>query len=373
MNILEELEEIKTKCEFSLNEFESINADFTKVYNAIKNISKSFSGSWLGYHSNIYYIDFEEPPSSHKFNIMHGYTNSRMASHWKEFTFDEVNEEIIKKSGNVDIDNIRKTADKINTLFQVIKDEVLALLNAFNKDRSDGFIEEKIESINKIDTISFEDLVNSIRPQNISSADIQARQQGVKVPPHIIIENTLLSELSSKDAIEKLLRQVKMTSNYLMKTGHNEPVGENKLMDKKKIFIGHGRSPLWRELKDFIKDTLGLDCIEYNSTPQAGLSVKERLNSMLEESCFALIIMTGEDTQPDETVRARENVVHEVGLFQGKLGFEKAIVLLEKGCNQFSNISGINQLRFSKNNIKETFEDIRQTLEREKIIKQLKE
>ena len=31
-------------------------------------------------------------------------------------------------------------------------------------------------------------------------------------------------------------------------------------------------------------------------------------------------------------VKARMNVIHEVGLFQGRLGFERAIVLLEEGC-----------------------------------------
>jgi hypothetical protein len=38
-------------------------------------------------------------------------------------------------------------------------------------------------------------------------------------------------------------------------------------------------------------------------------------------------------------------VIHEVGLFQGKLGFERAIVLLEKSVHEFSNILGINQIR----------------------------
>jgi hypothetical protein len=35
---------------------------------------------------------------------------------------------------------------------------------------------------------------------------------------------------------------------------------------------------------------------------------------------------------------------HEVGLFQGRLGFEKAIVLLEDGCEEFSNIKGLVQM-----------------------------
>ena len=64
------------------------------------------------------------------------------------------------------------------------------------------------------------------------------------------------------------------------------------------------------------------------------------------------------------------NVVHEVGLFQGRLGFEKAIVLLEDGCEEFSNISGIGQIRFPKGDISAKFEDIRRVLEREDLIEE---
>ena len=35
------------------------------------------------------------------------------------------------------------------------------------------------------------------------------------------------------------------------------------------------------------------------------------------------------------------NVIHEVGLFQGRLGANKAIILLEDGCEEFSNIQGL--------------------------------
>jgi len=88
---------------------------------------------------------------------------------------------------------------------------------------------------------------------------------------------------------------------------------------------------------------------------------------MLEKSSFALLVLTGDDVMSDGSFHPRLNVVHELGLFQRKLGFSKAIVLLEEGLEEkeFSNISGIQQLRFSKFNIKETFGDVLATLRRE--------
>ena len=78
--------------------------------------------------------------------------------------------------------------------------------------------------------------------------------------------------------------------------------------------------------------------------------------------------MTAEDEQADGNHHARMNVIHEAGLFQGRLGFARAIILLEEGCQEFSNIQGLGQIRFPKGNIKAAFEEVRQVLEREGLV-----
>jgi predicted nucleotide-binding protein len=65
---------------------------------------------------------------------------------------------------------------------------------------------------------------------------------------------------------------------------------------------------------------------------------------------------------------ARQNVVHEAGLFQGRLGFEKAVVMLENGCEEFSNIHGLGQIRFDSGKISAAFHEVSDTLKREGII-----
>jgi hypothetical protein len=134
----------------------------------------------------------------------------------------------------------------------------------------------------------------------------------------------------------------------------------------KKAFIGHGGSSVaWKDLYRFLKDRLHLDCIEFNTECQAGKMTPARLTQMLEESGFAFLVATGEDRHADGTVHARENVIHETGLFQAKLGLERAIVLLEEGCARFSNIDGVTDIRFPKGNIMAVSEEIRRVLERE--------
>lgn len=135
-----------------------------------------------------------------------------------------------------------------------------------------------------------------------------------------------------------------------------------------RIFIAHGRSPVWRDLRDFLERRLNLQTEEFNSEAVAGQTVTERIDEMLERCTFAFLVMTGEDEHADSSVHPRPNVIHETGRAQQKLGSKRAIVLLEEGCTPFSNLQGIVYIAFPKEKIRGIFEDIREVLEREQII-----
>jgi len=122
---------------------------------------------------------------------------------------------------------------------------------------------------------------------------------------------------------------------------------------------------LWRDLKDHLQDKHGYSIEAYEVGARAGHTIRDMLEQMLSSSSFAILVLTAEDETSNGKFLARQNVIHETGLFQGRLGFNRAIVLLEKGTEEFSNIHGIEQIRFSKNNIKETYGEVLATLKRE--------
>lgn len=135
-----------------------------------------------------------------------------------------------------------------------------------------------------------------------------------------------------------------------------------------KVFIGHGRSSVWKELKSFLVERLKLECVDFNSDSSAGVPTADRLDQMLREAAFAFVVLTGEDPHMDGSLHARENAIHEIGLFQGRLGLKRAVVLLEDGCHEFTNIAGIGQIRFPPGGLLTKSEDIRHVLEREGLL-----
>jgi len=131
------------------------------------------------------------------------------------------------------------------------------------------------------------------------------------------------------------------------------------------VFVGHGQNAQWKDLKDHLHEKHGFKIVAYETGARAGHTIRDILESMLEESSFAILVLTGEDETKDGDVRARQNVIHEAGLFQGSLGFDRAIVLLEEGTEEFSNLAGIQQIRYSKGKIIETYGEVLATLRRE--------
>ncbi|SDK43332.1 Predicted nucleotide-binding protein containing TIR-like domain-containing protein [Catalinimonas alkaloidigena] len=161
-----------------------------------------------------------------------------------------------------------------------------------------------------------------------------------------------------------LVRSIFSEVESLVSKSHVE-ISKDIAKDKIVVFIGHGGNKQWRELKDHLSDLHNIKVEAFESGARAGHHIRDILEDMSTKSTFAIMVMTGEDETKDGKMRARQNVIHEIGLFQGKLGFNRAIVAMENDTEEFSNINGVQQLRFSKNNIKEIFGDVVATIKRE--------
>ncbi len=336
---------------------------------ASQEVGLAWSGSNIGYHATVYCEGLEPRPAHVQFSPEWG-LKDRLASHrpnkiWQIYNHQAVVDETLQRAGAPDIDGLSAALAPPRDTFFRLKEAVISLLTVALGTSNDKFIQRKLEQAQLLEAPDVTTFVNRSLQRPTICRDSLAMSQGIRPAPHQSVAAISSAASALEDALDHLEKSSREAASHLGRIEGRQKkasfVGTN-------VFVGHGRSQIWRELKDFVEDRLGLPVDEFNSVPVAGISTTARLAELLDAAAFAFLIMTAEDEHADRKLNARLNVVHEVGLFQGRLGFNRAIVLLEDGCEEFSNIHGLGQIRFPKGNISAKFEEIRAVLERERLI-----
>ena len=354
-------------------EDEAVDKPTTAIAEAAGSVGRSFSGSWQGYHSRVYYSGFEPPPPGVHFNQEWGLMDTYMSSlgsrgDWREHDPEAVKFHIRELAGNPDLDRAHELAAAAAETFESAKSEIISILQTELESREDGFLQNLKKEIENLEPLTTGEVAQRIAPKGqIMTRDAVVLGQGMQVPPHMALVSEVTGIQHSFAICKEAGDIARKAASHLERTNRRvkaaERVGTN-------VFIGHGRSQSWRELKDFLQDRLKLPWDEFNRVPVAGVTNIARLAEMLDAAAIAFLVMTAEDEMADGATQARMNVVHEAGLFQGRLGFTRAVVLLEEGCEQFSNIEGLGQIRFPAGRISAAFEEVRGVLEREGLIEE---
>jgi predicted nucleotide-binding protein len=369
MQIADELNALAEDCERAAHGQDTFKETIERISKAIERVAAASSNSWIGYQSRFYYRGFNRPPAHDHFSMEWGFSHpfdDIMSSSWVEVDYEEVHDFVMRTAENPDTEALDTASAEAIRTFGEKKGELVNILTVLLDRTKSTALEELRDESRQLTLMNQGQILDSLAPEQYVTRDMTALQQGSQAPHHARIYAWLMEKRITFGKLEELAgiarraanlvtRQEKMNPSLTQPTGH-------------RIFIGHGGSPVWKDLKDFIKDRLHLEWDEFNRESAAGKSTKERLLELLNNATFAFLVMTAEDEHADEKMHARENVIHEAGLFQGRLGFERAIILLEEDCEEFSNIHGLVQIRFPKGKIKAAFEDIREVLEREGVI-----
>ena len=143
----------------------------------------------------------------------------------------------------------------------------------------------------------------------------------------------------SRKQLEILLRDIDEIFEIRANSELAQPVQEGQKVTR--IFIGHGRSPVWREVQAYIEKDLLIPTVELAQEPNLGRTVLQKLEEVAMNCSAAVIVVTADDHTDDGTPVARQNVIHEVGYFQGKYGLNRICLLHEEGTTIPSNIHGL--------------------------------
>jgi predicted nucleotide-binding protein len=149
-----------------------------------------------------------------------------------------------------------------------------------------------------------------------------------------------------------------------------EPAFENEFENEQdmppfKVFISHNRSPLAREVVEFIEKDLDIETLALKEAALREVTDLESLDEATEECCFAVVILTAEEElhSAHGAAAARENAIHEIGFLQGLYGPKNVLVLRQEGVEEYAHIAGIQYEAFEGTEIKATFERLEEELD----------
>lgn len=149
-----------------------------------------------------------------------------------------------------------------------------------------------------------------------------------------------------------------LQSNDSFQEGSSLPMG---------VFLAHGTSPQWRVVQRFLEEELRLTVYTLdNAAPNE--PAPEVIARHLDSCSVAICILTAEEAMQEGGIRASQSVVHQAGIFQGRYGFGRVAMLVEEGCETFSNVSGLIQLLFPAGDVEATFWHLERMLRREGLL-----
>jgi predicted nucleotide-binding protein len=116
--------------------------------------------------------------------------------------------------------------------------------------------------------------------------------------------------------------------------------------NSRKVFVVHGHDLGQKETVSRFLERLNLEPIILHEQADQGKTIIEKFETHSAGVRCAVVILTADDiaspkTDAEKELRARQNVIFELGFFVGKLGRDKAFALVEEGVALPSDIHGL--------------------------------
>jgi len=183
--------------------------------------------------------------------------------------------------------------------------------------------------------------------KTIPEAEMSAARPGVPAPTYFSLEQ-----------VERLIRDI----DQIFEIRANSQLEQPRQEAARRVFISHGRSNDWRVVQPFIERDVGLPTTELAQEASLGRTIIEKLMDTAARCDSAVIVMTGDDVANEDEARVRENVMHEIGFFQGRYGRNAVVLLHEEGVNIPTNLAGVAYVAFPKGSIEAGFHVLQREL-----------
>src|SRR5258708_7991421 len=292
-------------------QFASAGIALTAVEKAALNVAQSWSRSWIGFQSHVYYQGFRVPPPGAHFSSewgfqQMGWIDGATTGEWEEFTKQAVIGRIEQLSDNPDLSGAREHAHRAAEAFEDDKATFVSIITTELGISSDAYLRSLLKDIEKLNVNSKSQFIAAMRPTQYWSRDTLAMSQGATTPPHLDTLAEVYSLRHPRVCCQELEKAARKAVAHILRKTAMPPV---LIPPGEKVFIGHGRSQIWKDLKEFVQDRLKLRWEEFNRVSSAGIPTSQRLAEMMESARFAFLVLTAEDERKDGALQARMNVI----------------------------------------------------------------
>lgn len=109
-----------------------------------------------------------------------------------------------------------------------------------------------------------------------------------------------------------------------------------------KVFIVHGHTEAVNQEVARTIEKLGLEVIILREQPNSGKTIIEKFEEYAKDVNFAVILLTADDKiEGEDTFRARQNVIFEMGYFMGALGRPNVMCMFQDNVEKPGDIDGV--------------------------------
>jgi hypothetical protein len=149
---------------------EDIEQPLKALQDATHQVRRAFSGSWLGYHSRVYYEGFVDPPPGANFSQEWGLKNMELTSlgsrgAWREYNYAEVEEHIEVLANHPNLDPARDAARHADEVFDKGKAEIISIHETELASQPDAFLAKLKTELETLEPMSQLTLPNTGRPK----------------------------------------------------------------------------------------------------------------------------------------------------------------------------------------------------------------